>query len=612
MLKDISKEFKIAYSKNPSVVFDNYTMKEGLYIKFKLNEPSNYEYMVIKKNDDRVRDEKYKWFREADYYSSILEDDMNKAVDTKKQIHSTNEFTLFIKKDNFPEISKDSESKEPMSNSDFVERVEGYFNSLKGLEEKFWDIYNKSDIKKQKKLKREEFFSKYFKTEIEYLRSDIRLKKIRSIEEFYKKYLTNFQNIIAQIYSEEKFTNYIKIFIDEDISKYMMAYQLYVIPRIYNKNDFNVLIDGNIMGLPANNMSLNDKKPYMLLRTMKATVPTRVAFDDAVTYKDFFLWLKAQSSSNITINYEFKFDKAPEKGEDGSRFDLYINKKEGVLEDFDNIPFRSGKMIFKYNNYLNITEGDNLAYREDEVWGRGKLLENISYYFFAGKMKGYFKKAEPKVETNVFTNKMQSLFFISRSAIYDFIVYDVREPFKAMVDKVTMESIKEQLLYTTKGIPKKIAEAYNLRLSLLNEFSGGVNKMGDAIKNLNELLKEKLNQKELAICSSDEEFYFTAGQLTYYILYQSEAKEKNYGMVEPFIHAKTAQDLKNKLKDIFSLYKHAINLDYLRFKNAFSMIMGYDSSTKFTGRMQDMYYAGLMSNNILFLKSEKTNGEDGK
>jgi CRISPR-associated protein Csh1 len=366
------------------------------------------------------------------------------------------------------------------------------------------------------------------------------------------------------------------------------------------------------LGVPSNNISLNDKKPYTLLKTMKTTVPTRVDFEEAVTYKDFFLWLKSQSSSNMTINYEYVFDRAPEKSEDDSRFDVYINKKEGVIEDFDNIPFRPEKMEFKYYNYLNITENDNVTAKADEVWGRGRLLENISYYFFAGKMKGYFKNAEPKVETNVFTNKMQSLFFISRSAIYDFIVYDVKEPFKAMADKVAMESIKEQLLYTTKGIPKKIGEAYNLRLSLLRDFSGGDNNMGDVIKNLNELLKDKLNQKELTICSSDEEFYFTVGQLTYYILYQSEAKDKSYGMIEPFIHAKTSQDLKNKLKDIFTLYKHAINLDYLRFKNAFSMVMGYDCNAKFTGRMQDMYYAGLMSNNILFSKSEKNNEEEDK
>lgn len=607
MLKDLTKQFKAAYGKNPSLVFDNYTLKEGLYIRFNLKSPEDYDYMVVKKKQELIKDDKYKWFRAADYYSSILEDDMNKAVDTKKQIHSTNEYSLFIKKENFPGMSEYTGKKGQMLDEDYINFVKGYFNSLKNLEDKFWEIYSKSNIKKQEKLSKEQFFDRFFKPETEYLKSDERINEIKQNEEFFLSQLNYIQKILKQIDIEEKFTNYIKLFIYEDITKYEKAYNLYVIPRIFNKNDYNRLINGKIMGLPANNMSLNDKKPYMQLRTMKTGVPTRVSFKDAALYKDFFLWLKAQTKSNMTIKYDYKFDMGIENNSDEPCFDIYLNKKEGVIEEFDNIPFKAEKLEFELKNYLGITQNDGITLEEDETLGRGTLLKRISHYFFADKLEGYFKKAEPKVKANTFTSNMQSLFYISKDAIYDFIVYGVEAPFRAMVDKVTMESITEQLLYTTKGIPKRLGEAYNLRLALLDYFSRGDNKMGDAIKNLNELLKDKLNQKELAVCNSDEEFYYTAGQLTYYILDKSEAKEKTYGMVEPFIHAKTAQDLKNKLKLIFDTYKHAISLYNIRFKNAFSMVMGYDCNTKFTGRMQDIYYAGLLSSNILFQKLNKDN-----
>lgn len=593
------------------MVFDNYNLKEGLYIRFSLKSPDDYDYIVVRKKEEPIKDDKYKWFRAADYYSSLINDNTDKVINSKiKQIHSTNEYSIFIKKDNFPGVCKYIGKKGQMLDSDYENSVKNYFNSLNNLEDKFWDIYNKSNIKKQEKLSKEEFFDRFFKHELEHLKSDERIEEIKQNEEFFLEQLNNFQKILKQIDLEEKFTNYIKIFINEDISKYKKAYHLYVTPRIYNKNDYNRLINGKIMGLPANNMSLNDKKPYMQLRTMKTEVPTRVSFDDAVLYKDFFLWLKAQTKSNLTVNYDYEFDMGLDNNVDESRFDIYINKKEGVIEEFDNIPFKPEKLEFELKNYLGITEIDGITLKEDETIGRGILLEKISHYFFTDKMEGYFKKAEPKVKTNVFTSKMQSLFYISKSAIYDFIVYGVEAPFKAMADKVTMESIKEQLLYTTKGIPKKMGEAYNLRLALLDYFGEGDSKMGDVIKNLNELLINKFNQKELAICNSDEEFYFTAGQLTYYILYQSKSKDKDYGMVEPFIHAKIAQNLKNKLKDIFSLYKHAISLDNLRFKNAFSMVMGYDCNTRFTDRMQDIYYAGLLSNNIMFLKLDKDNQEE--
>lgn len=604
MLKDIIRNFKEACNNNPFIVMDNYTMKEGLYIKFNIkNGIDKYEHMIIAKNVDTLKDDKYKWFRDRDYYSSILDDDMNKAVDTKKQIHSVNEFSVFIKKNNFPGLDKNS-----MDIATYTERIDGYFDALEGLEKKYWEIYSKSSIKKQEKLSKEQFFNKYFKDEIEYLNSQTRIERLGKIKKFFNENVTQLKEIFIDINSKYNFANYIKIFIDEDIEIYKKAYELYLIPRIFNKNDFNAIIDGKIVGLPGSNITANDKKPYLMLKSMKTNVPMRITSDDAIAQKDLFLWLKAQDSSSIQLGYDYEYDTGLGKNIEGSYFDLYLNKGELNIEDYDNLPFKPDRMEFIIKNYLNLADKESSKILPPEgPLNRGQLLEKINTMFFAGRIKGYFKNQEPRVETNVFTANMQSLFFISRDALYDFIVHGVEKPFKSIVNRITMESIKEQLLYTVKGIPRKIAEAYNFRLSLLEYFDEGGKKMGDCIRNVMDKLREKLNLKELVCCSSDEEFYFTAGQVTYFILAQSEAKNKTYGMIEPFIHAKTSQDLKNKLKEIFNTYKHAIRLDNLRFKNAYSMVMGYECESKFQGKMQDMYYAGLMANNIMFEKKEYSN-----
>ncbi len=39
----------------------------------------------------------------------------------------------------------------------------------------------------------------------------------------------------------------------------MMKTKIYLYPNIYNKNDFNVIIDGKNYGLPNDNMQLNEK-----------------------------------------------------------------------------------------------------------------------------------------------------------------------------------------------------------------------------------------------------------------------------------------------------------------------------------------------------------------
>ncbi len=62
--------------------------------------------------------------------------------------------------------------------------------------------------------------------------------------------------------------------------------------------------------------------------------------------------------------------------------------------------------------------------------------------------------------------------------------------------------------------------------------------MGDKIKEIYEGLHSKLSKKELAICESDQEFFFLVGQLSHYLLAQSAAHMKSHGLTEPIVKAK--------------------------------------------------------------------------
>ena len=44
-------------------------------------------------------------------------------------------------------------------------------------------------------------------------------------------------------------------------------------PNLYNSNDYNVSVEGSILGLPNNNMGMNSKKPYLANRTRKVETP---------------------------------------------------------------------------------------------------------------------------------------------------------------------------------------------------------------------------------------------------------------------------------------------------------------------------------------------------
>lgn len=48
--------------------------------------------------------------------------------------------------------------------------------------------------------------------------------------------------------------NYVKIFIKEDRKSYEREGERYFYPRIFNKNDYNIEMNGEIWGLANNNM----------------------------------------------------------------------------------------------------------------------------------------------------------------------------------------------------------------------------------------------------------------------------------------------------------------------------------------------------------------------
>ena len=67
--------------------------------------------------------------------------------------------------------------------------------------------------------------------------------------------------------------NYLKIFFEDDKELYVREEQRYLITKLFNKNDYSTEIDGQILGPPNDNLTLNLKKPYMEHKTRKIMVP---------------------------------------------------------------------------------------------------------------------------------------------------------------------------------------------------------------------------------------------------------------------------------------------------------------------------------------------------
>ena len=206
MVNDLLQIFKNAKNIEKAVL-DNYIPKDGTY--FRLDDDHTMKRLTIKRNQTE-QNELYQWFKEADYNSNLI--DMNKPVDTTKKIHSNNYYTVFMKCDILPKIGT---------------------NQDKALTE---------EDKKAKKI-------------IE----TINLQEIKQeeIEECKNRIKSAMPQIIKEIEDNDLIDkNYVKIFIKKDMEDYRREGKRYFYPRIFNKNDYNIEINGEIWGLANNNMRI--------------------------------------------------------------------------------------------------------------------------------------------------------------------------------------------------------------------------------------------------------------------------------------------------------------------------------------------------------------------
>lgn len=630
MIKDLVVGFRQAQQQFPSIVQDNYKLKEGIYIRLNLEQTwaeqsAAFEenHLIIRVKEDAPQNaELLGWFKRRDSYSSLIS--MNKPVDTKKQVHSNNPFSLFVKREVF--LGEKQDSKTTLS-----ENIDRYLlaTDAEQVRQKWLELIpsvkkSSGKVKRQEKPDQElsglpdglDFFqgSNYAES-LTYLISSERLQWIKRIVLWYQNSLAELTDYITQL----PFKNYVKIFFDINIldtnkspsseQLYAFEYLLYTIPKIYNSNVYNQIVREELMGLPSFDMTMNSKKPFLEHKTMRIEVPDRVSLQQAILAKEATEWLATRPKyATNRLGYESGF--APPRGDllEGT-FHVYMDGKYNELFGFENVPFPPTlhfKVDWLNSLQLKDREGDLKSYgRIDDA---EVLQKAISGKFFRGRMNGSFiLNTPPDVKNKEFTAIMVALYLQSRQAFHDWFYKGTIISLRPIFSKVTLRLLVEQLIHVETSRMTDLADAFNLRLSIesLIEEEGGKRKMADRIEKTVALLRDKLNGEGMAVCSNDDEFYFMAGQLAYYLMKQSKAEKKTGEIYEPFLRAKNGQHLKRRLEDAYMLYKHEISSNYRKFNHAFSMVMGYVPEQGNEGSSRELLLAGLFADNLLFEKSVK-------
>ena len=559
MIYDILEVFKKEYEKSgDKLILDNYTLKDGLYVK--INKDNSYEYYIfetVKKEkifktiDGVISKNEIDWFRKRDYYSEWL--NANKMIFDKK-IHNINYLSLFVKIDSFTS----TDTKKLIGQ----DAIKYHFKSL-------------CDYKKFNKPKEKEILKNYNS----YLSNKNRKKDLIQKYRFIEK---NILDIVEKA-KEHNITNYIKIFFDEDIELYKKESEIYYSIKIFNDIAHSKKIDDLVYGLSDSNMNLNSKKPFLEQKAKKTNAPFIILDSDALLIKKFLDWLKCQQlmnknplSQEIFLNRDFR--------------------EKDLIIDFDYIPLKIRKLENQIyvTNYLKAYNFKTKQIIEDYTIEELYQLEDKTDEIFYNKQLTHNYFNDIKVSQYISKNLQTLLYETKDSMLNYFKKYDDKG-FYQVVKKYGSDFVVEHLRQNRE---LKAKESLNLKLSLLKH--KGENIMD--IQNIQQEMITKLETSNYTALKS-EKFFYLCGQIAKYLLSQSEAFQKNADLLEPFLRANNSKKLKKDIEITYFKYKHKISLNHTRLNNAMSLIMAYDGVEKLSKNM-DSFLVGVLSDNIFYIKRE--------
>lgn len=581
MLKDIIPIFEKIYKEyGDKLIIDSYTPVDGTYViiepsdnTFKIKECVDIKYN--KKNKELSGKSNMYYFDicSMDYNSKII--DMNKPIDKSKIIHSNNFYSFFIKKDSLT------------SNKLNNKIIDEYYEILK-------NPYKKYSSGKAKTL--------YEAVEKEMGKPNI--ERVEKIQEWIKE---NIFNLNIDISGKD----YLKIFFDYPIEEYLKENKRYLIPNIYNKNDFNINVGDKIYGLPNDNMGLNAKKPYLENKTRKSTVSYLIDNKEVLIQRKFFEYLMNMASvGKVNIYIDDKIIALP-NGESIDRdfqgvFIRLQKGKEVEIHDYDVITkYRyTLRKPFKYKNILDLDLNSKNIQSDiyDNYYNLKEIQNLINDVVFRKFLKSnYFTEAK---DIKINESYLKGNLLQTRDIIFNWIYKGEEGGIYAVLDKAIFNILKGTLL---DGGIIRACHQFNLRWSF-KEYYKGEDNMADKIIALKKNLRLKINNEVTGKFDSDDEYYFGVGQIVSYLLSKNKGKKKPHSLANPFINAKDNKVIKEKLRNFYKKYNYDIDMNGRRFKNLYAMILGYEADTKVN---QDMIIAGYLNNNLIYesdKKEEEING----
>ena len=594
MLQEAMEVFQIMLQeKGERIITDAYIPKDGTYrlIVMKddgwvIKDPVDIIFNKKTNTVDISNDMDYLLIQELDYKSKLLE--MNKPIDPKKVIHSNNYLSLAVKKES---VTSGKLSEE--------------------IIQQYYEILRNPNKKHEKKPQARAL---YHVAEERLGQPDI--EAIDKIEKFI---LANKEDIWKGINLEKK--NYVKLFFvyqEEEKTKeiYKIESERYLIPNIYNNNNFNMEFEKGIVGLPNDNMGMNSKKPYLENKTRKVKVPYLLDQESALLQSKFFDYLFGQVSKKRFHIYVDNIDKKicsytnkdkPEDIVSGYYLRCRMGKAGAEICEADVITHYKTKLEpgLVLKNYIEIPEErieKSKIHYDEAIEDQWVIMDLINGIFFEGKLKNnFFTDAK---DMNIYDDCLKQSILKSRNILANWFWRGEQNQLVKILDDVSLALIKNSILNDETFAAQR---KFNLRWSLLEYLDD--QEVGVHMSEIRNQLREHINVAKDVEWDfiSDEEYSYAVGQAVSYLLHLSKANNKTESYVNPFFNAKNSKVIKQRLLRMYTKYNYQIiHINGGRNAQLLSHVMEYEPKEI----KHELIMAGFTAPSLMYEK--KTDDEDNE
>ncbi|EHO77294.1 hypothetical protein HMPREF9942_01417 [Fusobacterium animalis F0419] len=574
MIDEALEVFRKIYDKEgEELVVSKHIPKDGTYILVniksgKIIEKLNISYDKKAKKVDGEFNQYYSYFKAFDYYSNLV--DMNKPMDPKKTIHSNQIYSFFIKKDSIRE------------NKLTKSIIEGYKKNLLNPEEK----YNSKEAKE---------LYKNIAEKLPKIEKDI-------VEDIF---LWIEDNVNGNLLENDNKKDYLKIFfVEEDLDKslevFKSEHKRYLIPNIFNSNDYNKKIGETIYGLSNNNMGLNAKKAFLENKTRRVSTPYLVNTDEILLQYAFYNYLLPEVKHGNYFIYFLENEIIPrtykEGCPNGAKYLLNASYSKDVdIKNFNVISKNNDEEIiinFKEILHQKKKDTDEIEYGN---LNREKMMNNINKILFYNSLLGNFLLNDGDLDIKDI--EVKKLLMKYRNSFYKWFYLNDEAEVKKNIRKIYLDAVMVAI-----GNRHFFKASQQLDFGFcLEKYFYGKSELMEEIMNVKEVfLNHTLSEEEWEFLN-DEEYFFAVGQILAYINYMRNSKAKSLNFIKQLTFVKNIDVLKEKIKKIVISYSHIFETKNKKINRTISNISLYQPKEI----KIDILLAGFTADIIFFKKREE-------